>query len=219
MTIRFLDTRDKTEIDNNISLLASRIDDLEYLPIAIISFAATPSLAETGSTVTTLDLSFVLNKSANDILLNGISQGSDWGDNSTIRLVGLSLRTDTTYALTVTDERGHMSEKSAALLFRNGAYYGAGNPASIDNAFILSLTKVLTGSSARTISVNAGTGQYIWYAIPARFGTPTFTVGGFTGGFTLLETMDFTNASGYTESYNVYRSDNTSLGDTTIVIS
>ena len=31
--------------------------------------------------------------------------------------------------------------------------------------------------------------------------------------------MDFTNASGYTESYNVYKSDNAGLGGTTVKVS
>ena len=68
----------------------------------------------------------------------------------------------------------------------------------------------------KDFTVNAGAGQYIYYAIPAAWGTPTFFVGGFEGGFDLLSKFNFTNASGYTTSYNVYKSGNANLGQTTV---
>ena len=78
----------------------------------------------------------------------------------------------------------------------------------------------LSGSRARTKTVTAGAGQYIWFAYPARLGAATFKVGGFEGGFTLVDgSFSHTNASGYTEAYRVYRSDNAGLGATTVVVS
>ena len=84
--------------------------------------------------------------------------------------------------------------------------------------FVKGLQKALTGSKSRDFTVNATEGQYIYYAIPTRFGTPAFFVGGFEGGFAKLKTFDFTNASGYKESYDVYRSDNASLGSTKVTV-
>ena len=48
------------------------------------------------------------------------------------------------------------------------------------------------------------------------FGTPTFKVGGFEGGFNLVKTFDHTNASGATVSYDVWQSTNAGLGNTTV---
>ena len=50
------------------------------------------------------------------------------------------------------------------------------------------------------------------------YGTPVFNVGGFDGGFTKAASISFTNASGYTEEYAVYRSDNSNLGTKTIKV-
>ena len=61
--------------------------------------------------------------------------------------------------------------------------------------------------------------NYIYYASPLAYGNPTFEVGGFTGGFTLADTFTFTNVNGYSESYQLWQSDSTSLGDTTVTIS
>ena len=74
----------------------------------------------------------------------------------------------------------------------------------------------LGDSKAKTFTVNAAAGQYIWYAIPHSFGTPTFKVGGFEGGFNLVKTFDHTNASGATVSYDVWQSTNAGLGNTTV---
>ena len=60
--------------------------------------------------------------------------------------------------------------------------------------------------------------RYIYYAIPHRLGTPVFFVGGFEGGFALEKTFDYQNPSGYTESYDVYKSTNAGLGSTTVTV-
>ena len=99
----------------------------------------------------------------------------------------------------------------------NGVYYGVSAiPSSYDSAFVLKLTKALQGSRNKTFTLNAGAGQYIFYAIPARYRECGFNVGGFDGGFTKVSTFDFTNASGYKESYYLYKSDNANLGNTTV---
>ena len=81
---------------------------------------------------------------------------------------------------------------------------------------LLKLSKTLTNSRSGPFTVNCSPGQYIFFAIPTRFGTPKFTVGGFEGGFNLISTIDFTNSSNYTEPYYLYKSENHSLGNTTV---
>lgn len=109
--------------------------------------------------------------------------------------------------------------KSVSVQFLNGVYYGAAAlPASIDSAFILGLTKTLSASRVSSFKANAGAGEYVWYVLPEGIGKCAFNVGGFDGGFALVDTIQFTNASGFTESYYVYRSDNASLGSVTVSV-
>ena len=125
-----------------------------------------------------------------------------------------------TVVLTVKDDRGASASGTASIQWLNGVYTGAAAaPTTIDSAFILTLTKSLQSGKGKTFTVNAATGAYIWYACPVRYGTPSFNVGGFDGGFSKVATFDFTNASGYTESYQVWRSDNAGLGSTTVKVS
>ena len=196
------------------------IDDLNYTPIEIQSFSVSPSQAEMGSTVTAVALAWRLNKKAAAATLD-TGQVTLEGVSGTINQGGLSLTANKTWAFAVTDERGATASRSASLSFLNRAYWGvSAEPATIDSAFVMGLaSSALSGGCARTLSVNTGTGQYIWYAIPSRFGVPTFKVGGFDGGFGLAATIQHTNASGYAESYDVYRSDNAALGSTSVIVS
>ena len=120
----------------------------------------------------------------------------------------------------MTDARDKKVTATTGVSFAYRAYWGTSTAATLDTAGVLGLaSSALTTSRARSITVTAGAGQYIYYAIPASFGTPKFVVGGFEGGFSKVATIDHTNASGATASYDIWRSDAVGLGDTTAVIS
>lgn len=199
--------------------ISQQIADMNYERIAVNSLTVTPSTAETGSTVDTVDLAWTLSKTAKTLTLtpNGEGVGKD---SRNAHLTGLKLTQDTTWTVKATDERDATAQRSVTLDFMNGVYHGVGtvNATGVDNAFILGLTRTLRGSNLTSFTDNAGSGEYIYYAAPSTYATPTFNVGGFDGGFTLIKTLDFTNASGHTESYRVWRSDNPSLGATTVTI-
>lgn len=91
----------------------------------------------------------------------------------------------------------------------NNMYYGAN--ASWNQG---SMGRELLNSFVGEYTVIAGDDQYIFIALPSRLGTPKITVGGFTGGFELYQTTNLTNANGYTEEYNIYKSIQPGLGTT-----
>jgi hypothetical protein len=104
--------------------------------------------------------------------------------------------------------------KQATVTFANQIYYGV----AADLTNVTSLSKVLSNKKTRTITVDADAGEYIIYAIPARLGSIAFYVGGFEGGFEDPVEQTLANASGYQETYKVYRSTNAGLGETTVDI-
>lgn len=207
-------------MDDQIAANAAAIADLLYQPIQIVSFAATPAVAELGSTANSVDLNYAISKIPETAQLDGTEREITTASGQ-IQLTGLNLSAGKTWTLAVTDERENTDSKTASLAFANRVYYGAAHqPGSISSAFLSALSgNALSASRGRTISVNAGDDQYIWYAVPARLGTCVFRVGGFDGGFSLVHTFPHQNASGYTESYDVYRSDHAGLGLTSITIS
>lgn len=188
-----------------IADMNQRIEALEYKAISIQSFTAAPATIERGSNAT-VNLTWSLNKAATTQTINGSPvQGTS------MQVTNVS--ETTTYRLDVSD--GNTSAaKTATVTAANQIYYGA----AADFSTVTSLTKVLSDNKKRTITVNAGQGEYIIYAYPARLGAVTFYVDSWEGGFEPPVEQSLTNASGYTETYKLYRSTNANLGETTVEI-
>ena len=195
--------------------LTDVVEDLSYEPIEIASFGHNAGVKEIGSTAASVTLSWALNKDPESQDIDGTPMSLDARQYTigTANLTG-----NKTYKLTVTDERDTSVSRTTTVTFLNGIYYGVGavNVDNTNNAFIQSLTKVLSDTRVRDFTVTANAGEYIFYCIPSRLGTPTFSVGGFEGGFDLLKNISYTNPSGYEEDYAVYRSVQTGLGQTTV---
>lgn len=210
------------ELDQGAKTLPDALNelnrDLQYIPIEILAFSNNIGVAEKGSTLNELTLKWQLNKDPETILMNGQVR-ADLKTLRSLTLKDMALTADKTFMLQVTDEKGKTAQKNTSVVFQNGVYYGVSEiPEEVNNTFILSLSRSLQGSRTKTFSTTSTEGQYVWYAFPSRYGTPVFNVGGFDGGFTKAASISFTNASGYTEEYAVYRSDNSNLGTKTIKV-
>ena len=189
-------------------------DEFNYKPIAINSFTNNKNTQEMGTTITDVILNWTLNKKAKTLTLDSVDIPVT---DTSKTLTGQNITTNKTFTLKAVDEKNASATKTTAITFLNGVYWGAkGVPAQYDSAFILTLTKGLQGNKNKTFTATAGENEYLFYALPTRYGVVTFNVGGFDGGFTKVATVEFTNASGYTESYDIYRSDNANLGIQTV---
>ena len=197
---------DVSELSTTMTDVLSRLDALEYVTVKINTFTANPTLCEFGSS-NTINLAWTLSKPSNVTIDGTAVSGTSYS------ATGVS--SNHTFTLAATD--GQTSDsKSVSVSFANQIYYGAAE----NTSSVTSLSnKVLSNTKGRTITVNAGSGKYIIYALPKRLGTVTFKVNGFDGGFSSPEEKNLTNASGYTEAYYVYKSTNANLGNTTVVVS
>lgn len=185
--------------------ILQRLEALEYQNISIQTFTATPNLIEIGSN-STINLVWSLNKAATSQNINGEEVSG-----TTKQFTNVSATTS--YNLAVTDG-STSANKTVTVSAANQIYYGV----DTDLEDVTSLTKVLSDRKTRTITVNAGVGEYIIYAYPARLGGVEFWVENFEGGFEAPVEQSLTNESGYTETYYVYRSTNPNLGETTVEI-
>lgn len=192
---------DETETEE----IRARLDALEYKPIEITDIAITPSISELGKTET-VTITWTLSKDAVSQNINGIPVTGNIK-----QFTGVSASKQ--YDLTASD--GQTSDtKSVGIEFANRVYYGAA--ANLSN--VTSLQYVLSNDRKREITVTAGEGQYIVYAVPIRLGQCIFYAGGFEGGFEDPELQTLVNGNGYAEQYYVYRSTNTNLGETTVEV-
>ena len=195
-------------------LLAKRLSDLEYKPISILSFNNNSSVVEMGNVIHEVKLTWNLNKQP---ILQTVDK-----ENIDVKLREFNLikdiNKDTTIRLEVKDDRGLVVNKTTSINFMNGVYYGVSNRDISTSEDMLTLKKELSNSKSRNVNVNCGQDQYIYYCLPSRMGSCAFFVGGFEGGFAKIKTIQFKNSFGYIESYDIYKSTNKNLGNTTIIV-
>jgi len=208
--------------------LQELLDDLLYVEIVINSFGLSQSVYEIGGAVSSLPFSWTLNK-------NPVTQQIT-GDNITA-ITGLTTATRNvtavpspiitgsapgdSFAWTLQVNDGTtVKTRNTSLVFYNGVFWGdAAIPGLLDSTWIRNnLTKALQSGRGRNFTSNAGVGEYAWYAHRSALGNANFEAGGFPGGFEAPQVISFTNASGYVENYNVYRSTNPAIGPVDITV-
>ena len=201
-----------TGVNEFINELKSKVWDIQN-PFDISSISVTPNIAQMGSTVSP---KLTWNYTHSTVKSQTINNEAIENTLRTKTFTGVT--TTTTYTLAATSNSDVKKSKSATITFANGVYYGKSTTSTYDSALISGLTKQLSNSKNRTITVNAGAGEYIFYCIPSRLGACSFNVGGFDGGFSKVATVNFTNSDNYQENYDIYKSDNANLGNTTVTI-
>lgn len=198
----------------------SALDYLLYVPLTIDSFSNNVGTVEIGSTVSTVGLSWAYNKDVT-------SQSIDNGIGSlTISLRAYShstsFTTDRTYILTASDGT-QTPTSTTSVSFRHYRYWGASSSTSLNSSGILglgALTGEYGGKEFATTQVKGATtdwyiqtsSEYLYYAYPASWGDATFFINGLQNTAFTKTVVAFTNASGNTTNFNVYRSDNKSTG-------
>lgn len=207
---KFEEANEKNTQD--IKELNTKIWDIQN-PFDISSISVAPNISQMGSTVSP---KLTWNYTHSTIKSQTINNEAIENTLRTKTFTGVT--TTTTYTLAATSNSDIKKSKSATITFANGVYYGKSTTSTYDSALISGLTKQLSNSKGRTINVNAGAGEYIFYCIPSRLGTCSFNVGGFDGGFSKVATVNFTNSDNYAENYDIYKSDNANLGNTNVNI-
>ena len=185
--------------------IRARLDALEGDAIRINSFTASSTSYEKGASAT-VTLNWSLNKTATTQTINNVAVTGN-----TQSYTGVT--DSTTYTLAVSD--GDTNDvQSASVVFANRIYYGK----AVNLSSVNTLNSVVSDEIARRFTVTAGEGEYIIYAIPARLGSAVFYVDNWEGGFDAPVEQTITNASGYSETYKVYKSTNANLGTTTVEV-
>ncbi len=207
----------------DVSAVADRVDKMEealaeltHEHIKITKFTLSRDTAEMGDSVQVL-IEVGVDKAPVDIkLLRGAEILPLNFSGTSGEVVAQGITANTTFKLIVTDDMEHEIVQTKTISFYNGVYTGVGG----DGAEIGSLTKKLQGSRGITFTATAGEGEYIYYACPAGYGTPAFydKTTGFQASLVKVREENYTNSSGYTEEYQVWRSVHSGLGTLTVEV-
>ena len=203
-----------TASDSNILTVKDALDKLLYVDLSISLSSNVAATLEKGRTINNVTFNWSYNKKVVSQIFNNEVLDKD----VRVYAYGTPFNSNKTFTLSANDGTKSFT-KNISFNFLNGRYWGVSNSTSYDSVLINNLSKELSSSRGKTFTVNCGADQYIYYCIPTSFGTPTFTVGGFSGGFNKVSTIKFTNTYGYVENYDIYKSTNNNLGNTTVVVS
>lgn len=200
--------------DVSISTLQTQVASLLYVPMDITSLTNNVGTVEIGTTISSITFNWAVNKLPATLAFN---QGiGPINSGLTTLTTGVNITSNTTYTLTANDGTsypGNTDTASTTVSFQNRVYWGTSASTSLNSAGILGLANsAFATSRARSFTIN-GNAQYIYYAYPASFGDATFTVNGLVSTAWTKTVVSFTNASGNTSNYNVYRSNTIQNGD------
>jgi hypothetical protein len=193
---------------------------------AISTFAVTSATREVGESVSPASFTATYNRTPASAILTD-NNGSSAVDvtstptafNSAGPFVKTTNNSSVIFTLTANDGVDPNSVLTSTMRWRPRVYYGIGVDGISTEAGIEGLPSYqLLATKALTFTVTAGATDHIYYAAPSSYGTPTFTVGGFSGGFTLVGTISVTNIYSVTQDYVLYKSTNANLGNTTVVV-
>ncbi len=188
---------------SDITNIQEALDKALYVDLTI-SISASPNICELGDTLNTVTITWNYNKSnIKEQTLGGIKI------DSSIRSYTLNDLISTAIVKVTGNDGTKEASGTATVNFYPGIYYGHGT-IQPDTS---SMSKLLQSSRKCSITINASTNEYIWILLPTSYGTPTFTVGGFSGGFQKADVINYK-----VTEYTVWKSDNHSLGNTTINI-
>ena len=206
-----------THADPSIQTVQDALNKLLYVETAIsLNAVPAPGTYEIGSVINSIQFNWTIDRSVVSLVFNNDTLDTE------IRSYTFTgeLKTDKSFSLTVNDGV-QSSSRSVSYSFKHRRYWGVSSiPASYDSNFIIGLSnkEYATSRNKSSFNLNAGVGKYMYYCFPASWGTPVFNVGGFDGGFIKEATIDFTNASGHTESFVIWRSENANLGSQNIIV-
>ena len=207
-------------VTNVQTALDTLIAKVYYVAPKINSFTCSPSQLnyEIGQKVT----SIVFNWSYNKEIANQTLTDCDVSDIS-VRSATYDtvLTTNKTFVLSCGDGQNSASS-SKAFTFSSRVHSGSSAiPASYNSEFILGLPGQLKSNKSGTYTANIGENQYFFIAMPQSYNNSSELVGkagGFETGFGLVSSVEHTNSSGYTCTYNIYKSTNSNLGSFTFVV-
>lgn len=209
-----------TDVTNLKQAVDKILAKVYYEEPEITSFTMTPAtdVYEIGTVIPadTIEFSWAVNKEIKSQALTDCTVAVD--DRSAV--YGAELSNTKTFVLTVSDgEKAATASKKISFL--NKGYWGsAAVPDEYNSEFVLGLSgsKFVTGK-AGTYSMSVVADEYGFLALPTSFGTVSSVwIGGFEVTVETAATISFTNASGKTSSYNIYKTGRSGLGSITMEI-
>ena len=187
---------------NDYTTVEQALDSLLYVApsVAVSNNVGTVQL---GQEITNVTLDWNVNKEIVSQTVNGdsveVSQRTlnlDYSDNP--------ITNNATFRVTIDDGQQTASD-ATGIRFMQKRWWGVTSSDTLSDVTTLGSNE-FANSYRQTRTFDCSGGKYIYFAYPASWGKAGgFTVGGLAMGFKDMGTISHTNASGYTDDFQVYR--------------
>lgn len=198
--------------------IEARLDALEYVAPDVYSLANSVGTVEIGSTVASVNLTWSVNKTVTSESISAPGPGSIDPTLRAYNVTGLTLNADQSFTVTVGDGT-NADAATTTVYFQHRRRWGTSATDTPDSALIDALAGeefATSRSQSRSMSPSAA---YLYFAWPSSFGAPTFTVNGLPVSGWVKTTISYTNPSGNTTNFDVYRSEFALTGTFSVVVS
>ena len=193
-----------------INLINEELGSMTYIPLKILSFTNNINYMEKNSIING-DIKFNWDVEGT-VATQSITKGTvvaniDNPEDRTYTGNFGEVKDTTDFILTVADKKGNPTKATSKIIFTYKVFYGAA--AALEGDYTSDFMTSLEGSSLQetketTFTISAEN-EYIYFALPQSYGTPSFSVGGFTGGFgnAPVGVVEYNKTN-----YNIWKSDN-----------
>lgn len=214
-------TNDNFEDIENINDALNKLFSKVYYVNPSCSLSASPAggTFEIGTVIEGVDFSWTVNKeitsqTLTDCTIELADRTASYENN---------ISSNKSFTLRVSDGT-NAATSSVSYSFQPKVYYGsAAVPNTYDSAFCMGLTSsALKSSKAGTYALNVAANEYGFICMPKSFAnidTLIAKVGGFDTEIPRVATVSHTNAKGYTQDYNIFKTANSNLGSISAIIS
>ena len=209
-----------TYINEGFTNVTEVINSLIYEKSGLLSsyierFDTDPLIAEIGSTLTSLTFNYHVNSHGDSSLTmaeidNGI--GVVPMNGSSYTATGLDISDDTEFKFTLTNNTMNIGEKTTSIKFDKKIYFGIDSDVITAAIDILSLNGVFVDDKRdpiyeKKLSLTNGIG-FLYVAVPSALGITVddISINGFKDSNWDASELNFTNASGHSEMYTLFRS-------------
>lgn len=189
--------------DTSVNSVQAALDKLLYVAPQITSFTNSIGTVEIGQTIASVTLNWSLNKAMSTVTLTDVGAITPTSTVTKL-LTGLNLTGNKSYTLTAGDGASTVS-RSTTISFAHKRYWGVSATTNPTSADVLALSQEFASGKGQGRSMD-GQGKYLYFAYPASWGDASFKVNGLQSTAWTKSVIAFTNASGNTTNFNVYRS-------------
>ena len=119
---------------------------------------------------------------------------------------------DTTYTILVSDGRNAATSETQ-ILFKQYVYWGSSSSPDLNNQEIVIFSKEFESTDTNVVTFDCSGGKYFYIITRSKYRDDiTYKINGFVFSDMVESEILLTNASGYTSSYTIFRSNNIQTG-------